>query len=719
MNLDICKRFLAFFAFGSLSSMYIFSMDMERSAGDAAAGLNTITDTLVSKKREVNTLGEVVVEAENRKDIKEGMAFYPGKKEKKFSTNAIELLDMMALTELPYDIRKKTITDAAGNAVHFFIDGLPATQKELNAINTMDVTRVEYFPMSTDPAFQGQKNIVNFVLKKYSSGGYTKVDARQYAPVERGDYALSSRFVYKEMTYDVYAGGGYKNDHSLRQDINTNYKDIFIGGERYSSISERVCSESQVNSTNKFGAYLKANWSHDNINLTLTGGWDRERVPERGGIYKSVYNPDIFNSAGYESRQSSLGLSPYFRMNVMFTLPHSQVLSFSMSGTYCRSHMDGTYIPDNLDEIINSNRDTRKQGSLMASYSKTFDSKNSFNVLLLGSGEINNSVYDGSYDGVNRYKSVTSVAQATYSHTFSQGTYLSVSAGFENIHRNVGSNTANELNPTGDLSFRYKWNKKSTMLISTNIFTSGYFGNVLNDVIVHRKELEWLRGNPDLRERIWWQSVLSNTWNFSRQFALTGKVIYTHVFNHDVPVWEVAEGYDGVVEFTDDHATSRQFTAGINTTLRLFNRRLVISGKFDYKLRRLTGIYNRVVNWFDGSLSARWTANNWYLGVGIVPSVTSYYSIQKDYAGWRYSINLGYNYKDFNFKGMIYNPFGSKLGSMSYVSAAHFNQEIKNYSDFNANVFSLQVVYTVSYGKKVAKSNLSGSQILESGSLKF
>lgn len=49
-------------------------------------------------------LQEVVVEADNRKEIPGGVAFYPEKRDKKFAVDAMSLLEAMALTELPYDV---------------------------------------------------------------------------------------------------------------------------------------------------------------------------------------------------------------------------------------------------------------------------------------------------------------------------------------------------------------------------------------------------------------------------------------------------------------------------------------------------------------------------------------------------------------------------------------------------------------------------------------
>lgn len=151
--------------------------------------MNAYADTITIRKnkREI-TLKEVVVEADKRKDIPGGVAFYPDKQDKKFAVDAMTLLEGMALTELPYDVRKRSVTDAAGNAVNYYIDGQPASSKELKAMNPKDVDRIEFFPISTASNFDGKNNVVNFVMKKYITGGFTKLDLRQGLDGKRGIY---------------------------------------------------------------------------------------------------------------------------------------------------------------------------------------------------------------------------------------------------------------------------------------------------------------------------------------------------------------------------------------------------------------------------------------------------------------------------------------------------------------------------------------------------
>lgn len=179
---------------------------------------NISTDSVATKGEKETNLKELVVEAVSRKDIPGGTAFYPLKRDKKFATDAISLIEMMAITELPYDPKNKAVTDAAGNKVNYFIDGKAATPSDLKSLLPKNVVKIEYFPMPTESNFMGQLNVVNYVTKKYISGGYTKIDAKEYLNGTYGKYSISSRLAYKEMTYDFYVDGNHVNNDDNTQD---------------------------------------------------------------------------------------------------------------------------------------------------------------------------------------------------------------------------------------------------------------------------------------------------------------------------------------------------------------------------------------------------------------------------------------------------------------------------------------------------------------------
>ena len=138
---------------------------------------------------------------------------------------------------------------------HRWSAGFP---KELRSLNPKDVDRIEYLPMPTNASFGGKQNVVNFIMKRYVSGGFSKIIANQDLTGKSGNYSVNSKLAYKEMTYDVYLGGTYRNDNHYGTHGENTFKDIVYKGEEYGSISENIDGRNQTLRKRTLGAYVES-----------------------------------------------------------------------------------------------------------------------------------------------------------------------------------------------------------------------------------------------------------------------------------------------------------------------------------------------------------------------------------------------------------------------------------------------------------------------------
>ena len=687
--------------------------------------INQHTDTLKTATKSADDkttmLNEVVVESASRKKIPNGIAFFPSKRERNLATDATNLIEMMALTELPYDYRANAVTTANGAPIVYFIDGQEATQKDLKALNPKDVDRIEYFPMPVSGDFVGKKNVVNYVMKKYLSGGFTRIYAQQHLDGSFGDYALSSRLVYKKVTFDGYFDGSYTNTNRSGSLTTNTYKDFTYNSTFYDNLKETIDARHTRTKHNDLGAFIKTRWSHRAIDLTGTIGWNWGEAPNVMNKYATTYSPEIINSSYVESERSSLNINPYARIITKLTLPHRQTLTVNLSGRYRSDRSAYTYSPLNLSSIFNGNRGKSWSAMGILSYTKIFNSKNSIGLSAYIIRSVNDINYSGSYDGTNNFKDISSSLSASYSHSFNKGTDLSISAGFDNDIQRINGVKTTIWNPNVSVDFSHAWNNKSSFEFSSSVFESGYPASLLNDVTLRTSELLWKRGNPDLKNRIWWQSFISNTWNFSSKFSMTLNGLYTHIFNKDFNVWYTEPGREGIIQDVTDDCDVDWWRAGTKLTYKLFNKKLVLTGSFDYDFYKFSGFYHKTNAYVKGSASAVWYGNKWYVGLVCVPGSWEAYDNTnlERYNNWRYRVNLGYTYKNLNLRASIVNPFGKNLSFKQRVNTEHFSQLLKNYSYLAANSFQFTAIYTISYGKKVNKVYMEITDRLDSGALKM
>ncbi|MBD5204298.1 MAG: hypothetical protein HDS82_05430 [Bacteroidales bacterium] len=157
-------------------------------------------------------LPEIVVKSDDIIATQDGLSFTPNKKVKNSASTGYALLNMMNIPIINIDYSTGAITTLAGTPVNVFIDYKPAEVQDIVAIAPSDVIRIEYNEHPSDVRFLGQRNVLNFVIHKYTYGGYTKINAQgRLLNTNMFDSYLKSRFTYKKTTHDIYIGYKYNN----------------------------------------------------------------------------------------------------------------------------------------------------------------------------------------------------------------------------------------------------------------------------------------------------------------------------------------------------------------------------------------------------------------------------------------------------------------------------------------------------------------------------
>ena len=176
----------------------------------AAMAQSETTDSI--KTQELN---EVVVEAQMQQTSATSSTYIPNKKQKSSAQNAVDLLQQLAIPQITINLVDNAVTTISGQNVAIYINYLPASSQEIEGLLSADVRRVEYLDFPTDPRFNGSEHVVNFIMQRYEYGGYTKLTINENFLVGLSNRAsVYSKFAYKSMCYDLYAGtSNHDNKH--------------------------------------------------------------------------------------------------------------------------------------------------------------------------------------------------------------------------------------------------------------------------------------------------------------------------------------------------------------------------------------------------------------------------------------------------------------------------------------------------------------------------
>lgn len=170
-------------------------------------------------------LSVVSIEADNTILSTDKNVYIPTSAQKNASQNVADLLRRMAIPQLVINPVDNSVKDVFGNSVAVFINYHEAQTDELKGMKMTDVRKIEYIEFPADPRFKGEQRVVNFIVQEYEYGGYTKV-SESFTTLNGmfNNTDIFSRFTYKKMTYDIYAGADNQDFHHSGADNSAVYR---------------------------------------------------------------------------------------------------------------------------------------------------------------------------------------------------------------------------------------------------------------------------------------------------------------------------------------------------------------------------------------------------------------------------------------------------------------------------------------------------------------
>lgn len=158
----------------------------------------------------------------------------PNERQKEDAYNGTDLLSRLALPMLKIDPVSNAISYAGSGNVAFYINGRPASDADIQAMKTTDVIRVEYMDYPTDPRFNHDAHVVNFVMQKYIYGGYTRLSASESCRYLNSTANIYSKFEINNFSLDVYFSP--KNSiqkNNLYSSVNSYFLKAEDGSDRF------------------------------------------------------------------------------------------------------------------------------------------------------------------------------------------------------------------------------------------------------------------------------------------------------------------------------------------------------------------------------------------------------------------------------------------------------------------------------------------------------
>lgn len=677
------------------------------------------TDTIKTQE-----LDEVVVEARTQRVIDRGVAYTPTNKIKKTATDAARLLELMNIPQLNITPGTMSAKTYAGKDVAMFIDFKEATDEDLQGLRTEDVLRVEVLQYPEDPRFGGQANVINFVMRKYEWGGYTKLTAKGTTlNIDRGDGILYSKFVNKNWTFDAIGTGSIThNDNYNSYNVET-FRDISVGNHHFDAITRTSQSGANyLQQSNSQSATFRASYETKNIEIIHSVSYNRSATPLERNLSSVNYSQDIFSASSALSDESGQTITPSMQGDYYFTMPKNNTLIVFWSFAYGRTRRNSTYQLGDLAPIINNNKETSYAPTMIIQYSKEFCHNNTFRTSLMTFNTIYHTDYEGSYNGLQKLLSSENMLFLEYMQNWKSGLslYSRLGASYV-IGRLNGINTLEQWNPRLGLQLNYKINEKHSASVE------GWWGNnhptpaSSNSAIVQSNELLWLQGNPGLRNTTFITASASYTYVPTNKFSLSATAEYHGFLNKTAHDYFSMPGYDGLIRKEINSGDFHRYSGYLSATLKLFDNSLSLRASGQVERMVASGIDAQSMNLIAANLQANYYFKNFSF-------ILYYQTPNKNLAPFDYGFR--YHYK--STYGILANyAIGDFKAGLQFRNWFNSN---RYYADFDSNRYSahgwvwssslarsiqLTLSYTLPYGKKVKRNNeISESESAGSAILK-
>lgn len=681
-------------------------------SGADTLSCDTVKTTVATDTTQHKTthLEEVVVQGETQWRDGDKFVFLPQKRQKNIAYDANTLLQRMNLPVLQYGGPKDAPTGLDGKPIVIYINGIKATNIDLSTFWPKQCIRVEFYEDPQDPKFNGDRNVVNFIMPIYEWGGLTKLQGWETMPGSTGNYNLSSKFSYKDMTYGLYVGGGYSRDHFGGRSATTEYRDLYYDNTHHDLITGTEESASVSRNDNVAGSFsARYRKGNTNINHQASLNWSRNPNSYSHGIL--AYTPDILKGNNMLSRSKTRALSPVISGQYEF---RPREVNFAVNWKYSHNHNSSwsDYAAGADEPFFNSTRENVNSlsGFLFAGWA-FHNKKGALTGRLVTNYDWYNTLYGGTYANDIKQRRGNTTLKANVQYIPFEKLRLSVSPQLALSYWQLESaEQTTKLSPGIEANIYYGWNKKHSTSLMVSYFRKDPGASEWNDAMVRQSELWWIKGNPGLGIYETYWIYLSHRFVQSRIFTLAVSGWWTRDINSTAfRYYAATPEQGGLVKEYINTAGSQSASFFIDPRVNLFNNNLSIwvqiQGNYFMNFGALGAStfnmhYSGGANYYFGNFSAGFyfnTRQKWIKDDNTYGS----YPLQT-------GLNLSYGNGNIQTSVMLNNFTDKYWTSTNRQNTHHYTYSEQTWS--RGCSVSLSLTYTFDYGRKLKDRSTIGAE---------
>lgn len=689
----------------------ILSLTITTFIGSSAFAQEIAPADSIAKAEE---LQEVVVVGANQTAKAGEMLFRPTERQKKVSANGYDLLRHMAMPQISVDPSSDKVTTLAGGGVSTFINGLPASDIEVKNLRTKNVLRVDYLEYPSDPRFQGAPYVINFIVQMPEWGGYTRLSA--YSSLFRHTSAgtnMFTKFICKRMSYDLYLGWYFFNDHHFGYEQKDVYSLLTPDNELF--IQEQTRN---TNYTRQRGSGLPVNlraiYNSNNfraINSVYFSFSDMPANISKGTMYlQPETNRDMRFHESSATDNKNAGWNGYFSLDLDkgVSLSMSNILQYDKN-KYNRLY-ETTLNHANTGIVTNSSEDAWCVYTEVTA-SKQLGKAHSVGINYFVKYDDYDIDYTGSTTFNTRMKSTNTGGSINYSGQFPMNLKINGYIGLAWNRSNSNGKSNCYLYPTFRINASYAPTQKHQINLTVKTQTNGSSASYKTSDILQSSDFMYKTGNPYLTSYSVIMGQATYSWFASNKLQLYALTDIAMSINKVCPFYSHYLNGQAILQSYHNNGDNYLARLEISTTYKPVSS-LQFQLFAGYQHMKLTGQLHRSVNQLYGRLNASYYFGDFFVSLmsQLNGSTLDLYSGMLNQPKPFYQLRGGWSKGNWHVDVSANNIFNNSWkGNRTELITPLYSQ----YSEYRDGSYhrslTVGVTYTFDYGKKIKRENEVGA----------
>lgn len=646
-------------------------------------------------------LGAVTVEGENAQLYADRSVYIPTARQKSASQTGADLLAHMAIPQIDA-MSSGSIKTNTGKSIKIFIDYVPATENDLQAMRTGDVKRVEYYEYPTEPRLQGHQYVINFIMQQYEYGGYAKAFGNANLISFSEQLLGNTKLQYKKMTYDIMGYGFNMNNSHYGSELRETFRLPQDAGEEFEFSRTSKTTDSKTSNQQYFAAF-RATYNSEKIQAVseIDGSVNTAPHSDRNGVV--AYDQESLPESSYASTLRKDAKFVSYSGYYFFSLPENNTITFTPSYIFSHSENHSTYTERGFTEIYNRAKDNTSQIKAKLKYSHDFGEYGNILAYADAVHEYNRTRYYGSAYSLDKIKSSRMGLGLAYSLSIGN-IYGQVGIGYDWDRLEFGTSIEKPARPSFDVSLQYAIDKKHSVSIDFDYGTKQPLPSFKSTNVITSSPFLKYTGNPGLVPLKSYEFSADYTWipnnnlNFS-VFASGWIVGDRYAFRYEAMP-------DGILRTIVQPAGSfAQGRYGAKGTIRILDRKLVFTAMVAQILNHNGSPYDVDHSDIYGYAQARYYLGNWnfalaYISAAGSPDGSVNGIWNKNKSDWY--VAIGWSKSNWNIQANVINfTRWNWRSSQQYMESEHYDTNEQFFNGHSHALVQLSATYIFGFGKKI------------------